>query len=117
MAHNKVLMARLRKILAVAVIFNFAFCGLCFGGFYRYNVDELARKARSRIKEIERKIAEQELAEGLAGILAEIQPLLEEGEALFNQRRYEEAAELYRKIDKISRERDVKEQLEKAGKY
>ena len=105
-------------LLIVASVAGLLFCTPCFaGGFYRYNIDDLARKARQRIKEIERKVKEEATMEELEGVLAEIQPLFEEAESLFKVGKLEEAAELYREIDKLSKKKEVKKLLEKADKW
>jgi 23S rRNA A2030 N6-methylase RlmJ len=106
-----------KKAIAITFVFNLIFCGTSFAGFYRYNVDELARKARKKIKEIERKIAEQEISEVLKEVLAKVQDLFEKGEGLYNQGKYKEAADFFLKIDKLSRDKEVKKWLDKASKF
>lgn len=116
MLHNKIWIMRLKKILGITFIVHFAFYGICFAGFYRYNVDDLSRKAQKRLQEIDKKIAKEELKKEVKEILAELQSLFDEAESLLDQKKYEEAADLYREIDRISSTREVKKLLEEADK-
>ncbi len=116
MLHSKTWIMRLKKIFSIALIVHFAFYGICFAGFYRYNVDDLARKAQKRLQEIDRKIAKEELKKELKEVLAELQNLFDEAESLLSQKKYEEAAKLYREIDRITSDREVKKLLEEASK-
>ena len=117
MLHSKVWTIQLKRILSIALIIHFAFYGICFAGFYRYNVDDLARKARKGLQEIDRKIAKEEFKKELKEILVELQSLLDEAESLFNQKKYEEAAKLYREIARLYSDREVKKLLEEASKH
>ena len=113
MGHSKILPMQLKRILVAAFIFNFVFCGLCFAGFYRHNVDEIARKARNRIREIEKKVAEEKRIKDMDEVLVELQDIFERAEELYSQKRYEEAAKLYKEIERIKRDSKTKDLLEK----
>jgi len=91
------------NILLLAIVFSLGISTLCHAEFYRYNIDELARKAKVRIKEIEQKIEEEKLARELQSMLAEVTSLYNKAESLFAERRYEEAITVYRQIDRMSR--------------
>ena len=93
----------LQRILSIVFIVHFIFYGVSFAGFYRYNVDDLARKAQKGLQNIDRKIAEEEAKKELKEILAELQSLFDEAESLFEQKKYKEAADIYREIEKISK--------------
>lgn len=97
----------LKNTLILMAICYFIMCMPCYAEFYRYNIDDLARKAKVRIQEIEKKIAEEEAAKELKDILAELESLYKEAESLFAEKRYEEAITVYRKIDKMSRDSGV----------
>src|SRR3989338_6378851 len=99
-------MPKKRYILFLLIITNLMFCSTAYASFYRYNIDELARKAKVRIKEIEQKIAEKKTTAELQNILAKLTALYEKAETLFQERRYEEAATVYRKIDKMSGDKE-----------
>ncbi len=88
--------------LILAVISVFLICNTCRAEFYRYNIDELARKAKVRLQEIEKKIAEEKIAKEIQEVLAKLRALSDEAESLFADRRYEEAVTIYRKIDRMS---------------
>lgn len=83
-----------------------------YAGFYRYNIDELARKAKARLQEIDEKIAEEKLEKELENVLAEARTIIKEAEILFSEKRYEEAAQLYRKIEKMSEKPDIRKMLD-----
>lgn len=91
-------------MLLLSLVFSLSICAPCHAEFYRYNIDELARKAKARLQEIEKKIAEEKIANELQGILAELLPLFEKAESLYAEKRYEEAVTSYRKIDRMSRD-------------
>lgn len=84
-----------------------------FAEFYRYNIDELARKAKARLQEIEKKIWEEQAADKLAEISANLKTMYDQAEALFHERRYEEALAIYKKIDRMSRDPKVTRWLDK----
>lgn len=88
----------------LAVISILLICNTSYAEFYRYNIDELARKAKVCLLEIERKIAEEETANELRGVLAELQLLFEKAESLYVEKRYEDAIMVYQKIDGMSRD-------------
>jgi len=103
-------------LLTLALIGSFLICSTGYAEFYRYNIDELARKAKTRIKEIEQKIADEEIAKELDKIAVDLTSLYEKAELLFAERRYEEAVTFYRKIDRMSRDREILNTLEKVEK-
>ncbi len=88
-------------------------CNTCYAEFYRYNIDELARKAKVRLQEIEKKIAEEKIAKELQEMLVKQQALNDEAGSLYAGRRYEESAAIYRKIDKMSRDPEITKRLRK----
>ena len=106
-------MLKKRYILSLLVIANLIFCTPCHAEFYRYNIDELARKAKVRIKEIEKKIWEEQAADKLQEILSEAKMLCDEAEALAKEKRYEEAITAYKKIDKMSQTPQITKWLKK----
>ena len=101
------------NVLLLAIVFSLGISTPCYAEFYRYNIDELARKAKTRIKEIEQKIAEEEIVKELDKIAADLTALYEKAESLFAERKYEEAVTIYRKIDRMSRNTSVIKLLEK----
>lgn len=108
----------LKKTFVMMCIFSFVFCGISSAGlFYRYNVDDLALKAKKRIEIIDKEMIKEEVVEELDSILTKVKDLYKEGEKLFKQGKYTEATEIYRRIDAISEEAEVKESLEKANKF
>ncbi|MBU4487833.1 MAG: hypothetical protein KKI13_02050 [Candidatus Omnitrophica bacterium] len=99
--------------LAMTILVVLLFTSTSRAEFYRYNIDELARKAKVRIKEIEQKIWEEQAQDKLQGILSEIKPLYDEAESLLAEKRYEEAVTVYKKIDKLSRNPKITKWLKK----
>ena len=106
----------IKNISVLMAIFILAMCGTCHAEFYRYSIDELARKAKVRMQEIEKKIAEEETAKQLQETLNALQALNEKAESLFAERRYEEALAIYRSIDKLSRDNEIRRRLNSGGK-
>ena len=104
------------KSVVIALVCSAMFCGTCFAGFFKYDIDDYARKAKKRIEEIDKKIAEDEAKKELESTLVEIQEIFEKAEALYGEGKYEEASELYRKIEEMSKDKDIKEMLRKSGK-
>lgn len=91
----------------LVIISTLLICNTCHAEFYRYNIDDLARKAKVHIQEIEKKIAEEKSAKEVQNVLTGLRFLYEKAESLFAERRYEEAITVYRKIDKMSRDPEV----------
>ena len=107
-------MKTFKKAAIIALVISLCFYGTCFGGagFYKYNIDDLARKAKKRIREIDEKIAQQERDKELAELSDKLQKLFEEAEALFNENKYEQADKIYREIERLSNDKDIKQLLE-----
>ena len=108
---------RKKAVVIIAFLVSVAFCGTAFAAFYRYNVDDLAKKARKKIEEIDKKIEAEEVKQELKNVLTELQGLFEKAEALFSQGKYNEAAKIYAEIKEIRDKKEVKETLEKAAKH
>jgi tetratricopeptide (TPR) repeat protein len=106
-------MLKKQRIFLLLVTAVFIFYSPCYAEFYRYNIDELARKAKVRIKEIEQKIWEEQAAAKLQEILSKAKTLYDEAEALYKQRKYEEAATVYKKIERMSRDPKIARWLDK----
>ncbi len=100
-----------RLFIALAIIC--LFFGISHAEFYRYNIDELARKAKVRIKEIEQKIWEEQAAGKLQEILSDAKMLYDQAEALSEERKYEEAITIYKKIDKMSQDPKITRWLDR----
>ena len=103
----------MKRLLIAVMILNFFLCGTGHAEFYRYNIDELARKAKVRIKEIEQKIWEEQAAGKLEEILSEVKVLYDQAEALSEERKYEEAITIYKKIERMSRDPKITRWLDK----
>lgn len=111
---NLKIAARRFAALAMTTLIILIYASAGYAEFYRYNIDELARKAKARIREIEQKMAEEELRKELDKISADITSLYEKAESLLAERRYEEAVTVYRKIDRMSRDGEILRTLKKA---
>ncbi|MFH0839853.1 MAG: hypothetical protein V1883_02415 [Candidatus Omnitrophota bacterium] len=99
--------------LAMTTLIILLFIGTSHAEFYRYNIDELARKAKVRIKEIEKKIWDEQAADKLQEIFSDVKILYDQAEALVQERKYEEAIAVYKKIDKMSQAPQITKWLKK----
>lgn len=92
----------------------FVWTSPAFCEFYKYDINTIARKAEARIKEIDKKIAEEKQKEEAQKEMEELRPMLEKAEALFNKGNYAEAKALYSKILETAKNPEVRKEARKA---